>query len=68
MDDEVAVSGKEALIGKNSRKVLKVNDMVKARIVTVSYKGVSNARIAMTMKQPGLGKLEWLEQKKKSSK
>jgi len=42
--------------------------MVKARIVTVSYKGVSNVRIAMTMKQPGLGKLEWLEQKKKSGK
>jgi len=68
MDDEVSVSGREALIGKNSKRVLKVNDMVKARIVTVSYKGVSNIRIAMTLKQPGLGKLEWLEQKKKSGK
>jgi DNA-directed RNA polymerase subunit E' len=68
MDDEVSVSGREALIGKNSKRVLKVNDVVKARIVTVSYKGVSNVRIAMTMKQPGLGKLEWLEQKKKTGK
>ncbi|BFI73215.1 DNA-directed RNA polymerase subunit E [Nanoarchaeota archaeon] len=68
MDDEVSISGKEALVGKNSKRVLKVNDIVLARVVTVSYKGVSNVRIALTMKQPGLGKLDWLEQKAKSKK
>ncbi|MGC9079309.1 MAG: DNA-directed RNA polymerase [Nanopusillaceae archaeon] len=67
MDDEVSVSGKEALIGKNTKRVLKLNDIVKARIVSVSYKGIST-RISLTMKQPGLGKLEWLEQKQKSKK
>ncbi|MGC9133129.1 MAG: DNA-directed RNA polymerase [Nanopusillaceae archaeon] len=68
MDDDVSVSGKEALIGKNSRRILKVNDMVITRIITVSYKGISSLRVALTMKQPGLGKLEWLEQKTKSKK
>ena len=68
MDDEVSVSGKEALIGKNTKRVLKVNDIVLARIITVSYKGVSTARVALTMKQPGLGKIEWLEQKPKGKK
>ena len=65
MDDEVIVSGKEALMGKTSRKVLKVKDVVKARIVSISYKEITNIKVALTMRQVGLGKLEWLEEKKK---
>ncbi|BBL45795.1 DNA-directed RNA polymerase subunit E' [Nanobdella aerobiophila] len=68
MDDDISISGKEALVGKNTKKVLKVNDLVKARITSVSYKGLSTARVALTMKQPGLGKIEWLENKNKSKK
>ncbi len=63
MDDEVSISGREALQGRNTKKVLKVNDIVKARVVTVSYKDIVNLKVSLTMKQPGLGKLEWLESK-----
>ncbi|MEM4772489.1 MAG: DNA-directed RNA polymerase [Nanoarchaeales archaeon] len=65
MDDEVSISGKEALIGKKTKKVLKVGDIVKARIITVSYKDITNIKVSLTMKQPGLGKIEWLEEKDK---
>ena len=66
MDDEVSVSGKEALVGKKTKKVLKLKDLVKARVITVSYKDMVNLRVSLTMKQPGLGKIEWLEKKFKS--
>jgi len=65
MDDQVTVSGREALIGKTTKKVLKLKDVVKARIVSISYKDITTIKVALTMKQPGLGKLEWLEEKKK---
>jgi len=63
MDDEVTISGKEALIGKRTKNVLKIKDIVKARVVTVSYKDIASLKVALTMKQPGLGKIEWLEKK-----
>lgn len=63
MDDEVTVSGKEALVGKRTKNVLKLKDIVKARVITVSYKDIINLKVALTMKQPGLGKIEWLEKK-----
>jgi len=63
MDDEVTVSGKEALVGKRTKNVLKLKDIVKARVITVSYKDIANLKVALTMKQPGLGKIEWLEKK-----
>jgi len=68
MDDEVSVSGKEALIGKKTRKVLKVGDLVRARVISISYKDITNIKTALTMRQVGLGKLEWLEDSKKKSK
>lgn len=68
MDDEVVISGRDALMGKNTKKVLKVGDLVRARVITVSYKDITNVRIGLTMKQPGLGKLEWLEEKQTKKK
>jgi len=64
MDDFVSLSksGKtNILTGKESKKVLKVNDECRARIIAVSYKDISNPKIGLTMRQPTLGKLEWLE-------
>ncbi|MEM1684628.1 MAG: DNA-directed RNA polymerase [Nanopusillaceae archaeon] len=66
MDDEVSISGKDALIGKKTKKVLKVGDLVKARVITVSYKDITNIRVSLTMKQPRLGKIDWLEEKNKT--
>jgi len=55
-----------ALVGKESKKMLKKDDMVRARIVSVSLKSrFSDSKVGLTMRQPYLGKLEWLEDEKK---
>jgi len=57
------------LVGKESNKTLKVGDVVRARIVTVSMKGrVSESKIGLTMRQPHLGKLDWIEDEKNKQK
>lgn len=57
------------LVGKDSKKVLKLGDTVRARIVSVSLKPkFSSSKIGLTMRQPYLGKLEWLEDDKKALK
>ena len=55
-----------ALIGKETKKILQQGDKVRARIVTVSLKNrFSDSKIGLTMRQPYLGKLEWLEDDRK---
>ena len=61
MDDFVTYSKEKVLTGKNSNRVLRVGDLVRARIVALSYKDLSNPRIGLTMRQAGLGRLEWVE-------
>ena len=57
------------LVGKESKKVLKLSDYVRARIVSVSLKPrFSDSKIGLTMRQPYLGKKEWLEDEKKAQK
>jgi len=57
------------LVGKESRKVLKLSDYVRARIVSVSLKPrFSDSKIGLTMRQPYLGKKEWLEEEKRAQK
>ncbi len=62
MDDFVSFSADKALMGKESRRSLKIADKCKARIIAVSFKDIANPKIGLTMRQPGLGKLEWLEE------
>jgi len=57
------------LVGKESKRVLKKDDSVRARIVAISLKDrTSTSKIGLTMRQPYLGKLEWLEEEKKRAK
>lgn len=58
MDDFVSFSKEKVLLGKDSKKTLKVGDLCKARIIAVSFKDMSNPKIGLTMRQPGLGKIE----------
>jgi len=52
-----------ALIARETGRVLKRGDMVRARITVVSFaKGGSSEKIGMTMRQPFLGKLEWIKE------
>ncbi len=67
MDDYVSFSKSNTLAGKNSKRSLKKGDLCLARIVAISYKS-DEPKIGLTMRQPGLGKLEWIEQDKKRSK
>ena len=68
MDDFVSFSKDKVLSGRESKKSLRVGDICRARIIAVSYKDLSNPKIGLTMRQTGLGKLEWLEEEKKAKK
>ncbi len=62
MDDFVSFSKDKVLIGKSSGRSLKTGDLCRARIIAISYKDVANPKLGLTMRQQGLGKLEWLEE------
>ena len=68
MDDFVSFSKDKVLQGKKGGQSLKVGDKCKARIIAISYKDLNNPKIGLTMRQEGLGKIEWLEQPEKEVK
>ncbi len=65
MNDYLNVDlGNQRLVGKETQRSLALGDLVRARLVTVSLNEVSprESRIGLTMRQPGLGKFDWLEE------
>ena len=60
MDDFVSFSKEKTLSGKESKKSLKINDVCRARIIAVSFKDPLNPKLGLTMRQQGLGKLDWI--------
>lgn len=72
MDERVNVDEKnQRLVGIESKKDIKVGHKVRVRIVSLSLSEISprDSRIGLTMRQPGLGRLEWLaEARKKKEK
>ncbi len=66
-EDFMSYDSKNSVIhGRETKKVLKIEDNVRARIVAISMKNsISDSKIGLTMRQPYLGKLEWLEDEKK---
>ncbi len=70
-DDYINYDAKRgALLGKESKKTLEEGDKVRARIVALSLKGKSSkeTKIGLTMRQPGLGRPEWIEKEKRKKK
>jgi len=67
MDDFVSFSDTGALSGKEGKRALVKDDNCIARIVAISYRG-EEPKIGLTMRQPGLGKIEWVMQDKEKSK
>jgi DNA-directed RNA polymerase subunit E' len=64
MDDHIDIDlENERLLGKETKRELKVGDKVRARIVSISIneRNPRESRIGLTMRQPGLGKVEWLD-------
>lgn len=64
MEDYVSLSKTGTLSGKSSKRVLSKGDECMARIVAISYKS-GEPKIGLTMRQPGLGKVEWVNEDKK---
>jgi DNA-directed RNA polymerase subunit E' len=69
-DDFISYDSKRsALIGKETGRVIQENDKVRARIVAVSIGGgIRSGKLGLTMRQPFLGKIEWIEDEVKGTK
>ena len=61
MEDYVSLNKTGTLYGKTTKRSLGIGDKCVARVVAISYKS-GDPKIGLTMRQPGLGKLEWLEE------
>ena len=68
MDDFISFSKSKVLTGKDSKKSLKVGDRCRARVIAVSYKDLANPKIGLTMRQPALGNIKWIEDDLKKEK
>ncbi|MEM7813909.1 MAG: DNA-directed RNA polymerase [Candidatus Aenigmatarchaeota archaeon] len=69
MDDKVAYNEKlSTLVGKKSGAKLQQGAIVRARVASVSLGKGGRSKIALTMRQPHLGALEWIEREKKAKK
>jgi DNA-directed RNA polymerase subunit E' len=70
MDDRVDVDVDGGrLVGKDTRKDLRVGDRVRTRIVAISIneRNPRESKIGLTMRQPGLGKLDWMKEEKEKT-
>lgn len=62
MDDYVSYNDEQGVLaGEDGKKTLQEGDTVKARITAVSL-DENDHKINLTMRQPGLGKLAWIEE------
>lgn len=68
MDDFVSFDSKSStFLGKESKRTLKEGDMTRARIISISF-GKEENKIGLTMRQPMLGVLSWIEEEKRKMK
>jgi len=68
MDDFVSFDNKNSVfLGKESKRTLKEGDLTRARIISVSFSKDEN-KIGLTMRQPMLGALPWIEEEKRKMK
>ncbi|MFP3219826.1 MAG: DNA-directed RNA polymerase [Candidatus Marsarchaeota archaeon] len=68
MDDYVDYDARGGrYVGRNTKRTIERGDLVRARIITVSiHEGdASDVKVNLTMRQPGLGNLQWLEEDRK---
>lgn len=61
MVDQVSFSKVGSIQGSQTGQTLKTGDVVRASVVAVSFKDIRNVKIGLTMRQPGLGALEWMK-------
>ena len=60
----------QRLIGKDTGKSLSIGDRVRVRIVglDLNEKNVRESKISLTMRQPGLGRLDWIAEEESNRK
>jgi DNA-directed RNA polymerase subunit E' len=69
LNDYVSYDEKNStFIGKETRKTLKEGDGVRTRVISISMAFGKENKIGLTMRQPNLGSLAWLEDEKKKAK
>jgi len=71
IDEYISYDEKGAkLVTKDTGRTLGEGDRVRARIVAISLNehDPGDSKIGLTMRQPGLGKLEWIEEEKEKEK
>ncbi len=61
MNDYVSFSKSNVLTGKESKKILKVGEICRAKIIAISHKEMSNPKIGLTMRQHRLGAIKWIK-------
>lgn len=63
MDDYVSYNEEQGILsGEDGDRVLQEGDVVKARVTAVSLADGDDHKVNLTMRQPGLGKLAWIEE------
>ncbi len=70
-DEYISYDEKGAkLVTKETGRTLGEGDKLRARIVAISLneRDPSDSKIGLTMRQPGLGKLEWIEEDRQKEK
>lgn len=68
MDDKISYDAKNATFtGKKTGIRLREGDLIRARIVGVSL-GKGRSKISLTMRQPHLGAMDWIEKDKRMKK
>ena len=68
MDDMISTDlTNQRIIGKETKREIKVGDKVRVKIVSLNLASASmlDSRIGLNMKQLGLGKVDWLHQSKR---
>ena len=66
MDDFVSYDEKNSMYsGRETKRTLKEGDPVRARIISVSLGKKTENKVGLTMRQPFLGALSWIEEEKR---
>lgn len=62
-DDFISYDSKRAVLtGKDSGRILHEGDLVRGRVIAVSLTGrTRSGKLGLTMRQPYLGKIDWIE-------
>ena len=69
MNDYVSYDDKNSVfMGKETRKTLKEGDPVRFKVISISMAPGKENKIGLTMRQPNLGSIAWIEEEKRRTK